>query len=214
MTPNDLISVAEGLAFPFAAPHTVAPGVLLRELTFLDMEVVGIFQVNAPERLSAAGTDITVAAASNANGYTLTDADTYIDFQWVSADGVLTPIRIVPETLFENPPVHPAGIVRGSKFYPADPLRRRWADTGWRPYFAGNGDKIAYRYLASAVALTSLSQTLASPPEAQPYLQWSLVLSILLAAGNVPVETLQRVAAERNQARESLNYAAATRTGV
>ena len=51
---SDLLDAAELMAFPYANEWTVAPGVLLRELTQLDKEVAGLFQLTAPERLSIA----------------------------------------------------------------------------------------------------------------------------------------------------------------
>jgi len=49
---SDLLSAAELMAFPYANEWTVAPGVLLRELTQLDKEVAGMFQLTAPERVN------------------------------------------------------------------------------------------------------------------------------------------------------------------
>jgi hypothetical protein len=48
----DILTAAELLAFPYATEASVAPGVLLRELTQADKEVAGLFQLTAPERVN------------------------------------------------------------------------------------------------------------------------------------------------------------------
>lgn len=53
---SDILNAAELMAFPYANEHSVAPGVLLRELTQVDKEVAGMFQLTAPERLNTAAT--------------------------------------------------------------------------------------------------------------------------------------------------------------
>jgi len=142
MTPNDLISTARAMALPYGGT-SVFPGVLAAELTQLDKEVVGMYQMDVPQRVSAQATDITVVFASNPTGYGLTYGESYQDLRLVDSGGYETPIRIVSESEFLHPPVHPAGTIRGSTFFPCDPLGRDWDVAGGaRQVFIGDGDVI------------------------------------------------------------------------
>lgn len=150
---------------------------------------------------------------SNSAGYSLVAAKAYTEFRLVTPDGVVYPIRIVPENGMDDPPIHPAGIVRGYTFYPADPARLRWTGADRREYFK-SGERITYRYIAEPPQVSALAQVLISPDEAQPYLLWSLVLAILLSASGVPPEKLQQVADMRQAARSEILLLASKRTGV
>lgn len=214
LTPLNLIDDAKLQAYPFLRDETVSPGALLRQLTSLDREVVGLFAVTAPERISVQGTDVPVVFASNGTGYALTAAKVYTSFKLVDSDGEVHSIEIVPEG--KEASRHPAARVQGLTFYPIDPLDRSWdASLGDRVFYIGNGDEVRYRYIAEPARVTSMSQTLASPDEAESYLRESLVLSILLSSGEgVPQERIQRAAQLMAQSRRDLVHEMTKRTGV
>ena len=214
LLPSDLIADATQQAYPYISENALAPGPLLRHLSVLDADVVNWFSVTAPERLSTAGADITVVLATNPTGYALTTGRSYYDFRWIDKDGNVWPdrIRIVPESQFLSPPAHPAGIVRGSTFFPCDDLGLRWTSTATRTFFIGNGDTIAYRYMTEPVRITALSQALISPDEARDYLQWSLVMHILLADVTTPPERVQIAMQAAAAAKQQLLLLANKRT--
>jgi len=214
LTPLNLIDDAKLGAWPFMRDEFVSPGALLRQLTSLDREVVALFLTQAPERLSAQATDITIVSTTNGTGYALTAAKGYTSFTYVDKDGIPEEIEIAPEG--DLPSKHPSGRVVGSTFYPIDPIDREWSATfGTRAFYIGDGDKVRYRYILEPVRVTSMSQTLASPDEAESYLRESLVLGILLASGeSVPQERIARAAQLVNQLRKDLNHEMTKRTGV
>ena len=214
LTPQTLIDNAYLLAYPNVdIGTTVGPGVLLAQLTQLDREVVHMYALVAPERMSTAGTPLTVSGALNRTGYTLTAADFYTDFKWISVDHETFPIRICTEKDFDDSPSHPAGIVRGITFWPADPLRNRWVSDDARRVYVGNGDVIAYRYMTDAPAVTTMAQVLNSPDEAEHYLQWSLVYTVMLL-GAATQEQLATAAAHRMEAKNELMLLAAKRSAI
>lgn len=214
LTPLNLIEDAKLSAFPFMRDENVAPGALLRQLTTLDREVVGLFAQHVPERISVQGTDIPVVFATNATGYALSAAKRYTAFEYVDKDGEIYSIEIVPEG--KEASRHPAARVQGLTFYPIDPLDRSWdASFGDRNLYVGNGDEIRYRYIAEPARVTTMSQTLASPDEAESYLRESLTLSILLSSGEgVPQDRIQRAAQLVGQTRKDLVHEMTKRTGV
>jgi len=214
LTPLNLIEDAKLGAWPFVRDEFVSPGALLRQLTSLDREVVTLFATQAPERISAQGTDIPIVAGTNGTGYALTAAKSYTDFRYVDSSGIPVEIEIASEG--DLPSKHPAGRVVGSTFYPIDPTDREWSATfGNRAFYIGDGDKVRYRYILEPVRVTSMSQTLASPDEAESYLRESLVLGILLASGEgVPQERIARAAQLVNQLRKDLNHEMTKRAGV
>lgn len=152
-------------------------------------------------------------AMSNSAGYSLQPAKAYTEFRLIDTEGGATPIRIVPETEFDYPQSNPAGIVRGSTFWPADPLGLRWAGTDTREFYK-SGEYIKYRYIPEPPLVSTLAQVLICPDEAQPYLLWSLVLAILLGASGVPPEKLQTVLAMRQSAKQDILLLASKRAGV
>lgn len=152
-------------------------------------------------------------AMSNSAGYSLQPAKAYTEFRLIDTEGGATPIRIVPETEFDYPQSNPAGIVRGSTFWPADPLGLRWAGTDTREFYK-SGEYIKYRYIPEPPLVSTLAQVLICPDEAQPYLLWSLVLAILLGASGVPPEKLQMVLAMRQSAKQDILLLASKRAGV
>lgn len=214
LTPLNLIEDAKLQAYPHMRDELVSPGALLRQLTSLDREVVGLFATHAPERISAQGTDVTIVFANNAAGYALSAAKFYTDFKYISIDGEILPIEIVPEG--KAPSKHPAARVQGLTFLPIDPLDRGWdASLGDRNYFKGGGDEVQYRFIVEPSRVTSMSQTLASPDEAESYLRDSLALNILLSSGEaVPQDRIQHAAQLAAQARRSLLHEMTKRTGV
>lgn len=211
---GNLISDATLLCFPYVHEDHSSPGMLCRVLTQLEKEVIDMYILTQPQVISVAGTPITVVASQNAAGYALTAAKNYTDFSWITPDGFAWEIYMVPERhLLDKAPRHPAGIVRGNTFFPADPLMRRWNTPGSRNVFVGSGDQITYRYIPEPANVTGLAQTLASPDAAQPYLMWSLALTMLLTAG-APTQHIQNAAAQRDKAKAELTLIASKTTGV
>ena len=215
----DLISGASLLALPFGGPNVVFPGQLLRLLHQLDREVVGMYQMEAPERVSSNATSntltttLTITSALNITGYPLIPSEMYTEFLWVDADGHSAPIYMCTEKQIDNAPRHPAGTVRGTSFFPADPLHKGWADsTSGRFYFTGNGDTIRYRYVPFPAALTTDQSSLSSPDEAEPYLLAALKLYILLNDPMVPQTTLQMASSDKTKAYTDLRLLAVKRT--
>lgn len=210
---KDLIDDATALAYPYIAEYATSPVALLRQLSSLDERVIDILLLTAPERVSAAGSNLNCSLANNLAGYALATARAYVDFQYFDKDdNIISAVRILPEGNFDRPPQHPAGIVRGSTFYPCDPLNNRWATAELRDFFRGDGDTIRYRYVADPVRLTALTQTLASPDETEQYFIWNLVLTILLQAGGAAPERQQVVAAQIAEQERIIGLMASKRT--
>lgn len=219
LTPTLLIADAQLLAYPYSAAHTVAPAVLLRELQVADHDIMEMFGLTAPERMSQEPItgSLTVVPATNITGYTLEESHFYTDWKYLNSDGDIYLITIVPEKDLDHPPVAPAGIVRGTKFYPADPMWKRWSGSDERTFYIGDGDTISYRYIADTARVTSMTQTLSSPDEGREYLVATLVLSILMAASAsmaVPQLRLQQAVAARDSAFQGMQLMAAKRAGV
>lgn len=187
---SSLLSDAKDEAFPYLREELSATGPLLRHLTRLDREIVSLYALQAPERLSAAASAITVVAASNAAGYALQTSRFYSDFRYYTSADVEYFVEIVPEG--KSPSRHPAAYVRGSTLYPADPFKQRWAGTDGRPYWVGDGDEVTYRYVPQPAKITATSSTLVSPDEAEQYIIAALVFHILLLYGaEVPPDRLK-----------------------
>jgi len=216
LTPQTLIDDALLLAHPYTPTQALALGPLLRRLTTLDAEIVHWYLITAPERLNTTPTALIVSLATNATGYALSAARVYSDFRWIDKDGNVwsDPISIVPESHFMTPGKHPAGIVRGSTFFPSDPLEKNWTGTEKRIFFIGDGDKVQYRIIAEPGRVTTLSQALVAPDESRDYLQWSLALAIMLQAFGVPVERIDEARLHVQEARAQMVLSAAKRTGV
>ncbi|OHD26420.1 MAG: hypothetical protein A2Y38_18945 [Spirochaetes bacterium GWB1_59_5] len=210
----DILNDAELNAAPYAHENSVFRGPMLKQLSVLDKEVADIFLLTNPDRISLAGTNLTVVTATNLTGYSLAVAKSYRGFTYVDSDDLPTPIYIVvSEKEYDDPPVHPAGIVRGSKFYPCDYLGLRWVGSDERLFFKADGDKITYRYVPEPPVYTAISGCLYAPNEAYPYLLASLTLGILLRAG-APQGVLAAQFAAREEAKRSLYLTATKRTGV
>lgn len=213
-TVQTLIDDAKAISYPYLREERISLGGLLRHLTMLDREIVGLYAVHAPQRISAAGTTIPVVAATNQAGYTLTTAKSYQAFTYVNADGYEKPIEIVPEG--KRPSVHPSAYVRGVTFYPADPFQLNWdqVSVSSRTVYRGDGDKIKYRYIPEPPALATMAATIASPYESAPYMVSALCLQLLLMYEEVPVERMQSAAQDVQMKRALLMLNMATRTGV
>lgn len=212
LTAGDLILDAQALCYPNVDDHMVSKVALLRQLTSLDEKVIDLLTITAPQRVSAAASNLNISLANNLAGYSLTAARSYHSFQYFDKDSNwINDIRIVPERKFDHPPVHPAGIVRGSTFFPCDPMENRWSTADQRDYFRGDGDTIRYRLITSPAVLTALTQTLASPDEARQYFVWSLVMGILLQAGGVTPERLQVAAGQIAEQEGALRLMASKR---
>jgi hypothetical protein len=205
---QDLINDAIGLAFPYIRETDIAPGTLLKHLTWLDQEVMNLYALHMPERITTEGSDITVVFASNVNGYPLAaSAWAYLDLVYVDNQGFAWPLNIVPEDKFDHPMKHPAVLIRGATFYPCDPAEVRWNlafDPSPRQFYVGNGDVISYDYVATGVKITSLSQNLLSPDEGRNYIVADLALEILLTSENVPQTRLQKANEQRTNNRNGL----------
>jgi len=204
---SDIVNDAFGRAFPYVRETDIVYGPLLKHLTALEMEVVQWYTFQSPERLNVQAPAITVVKSQNPTGYVLQSAGAlgYSEFRWIDAQNFIWPINIVPEDRFDHPMLHPAGMVRGNTFFPADPIELRWSNTDPRQFYIGNGDTITYSYMALALPVTSLTQTLASPDEARNYLSAALTAQILLnAAEAVPQEKMQIAMASMGARRQEL----------
>lgn len=210
---SDLIDDAKLQAWPHVREEDISPVALLRQLTSLDREVVGMFATQAPERISVQGTDIVVVESQNVLGYDLSAVKTY-DFEYQASDGNIVPLEIVPEG--KEPSRQPAARVQGVTLYPIDPLSRNWDATfGTRTFFRGDGDKVRYRLVAEPVRVTAMTQGLKAPDEAESYFRTSLVLYILLCSRQgVPAERLQLAAQLISQHRRDLVHEMTKRTGI
>lgn len=210
---SDLIDDAKLQAWPHVREEDISPVALLRQLTSLDREVIGLFSIHAPERISAQGTDIPVVISQNILGYDLSVVKVY-DFEYINEVGERAFIEITPEG--KVPSKHPAGRVQGKTFYPIDPLDRDWdAAFGARSLYKGGGDKIRYRYVAEPIRVTAMTQALAAPDEAESYFRTSLVLYVLLCSRQgVPPERLQLAAQLISQHRKDLIHEMTKRTGI
>ena len=114
------------------------------------------------------------------------------------------------------PSRHPAAYIRGSTFFPVDPIHRNWdADLGDRDYYRGDGDIVKYRYIAEPIRVTTMAQVLASPDEAESYIRESLTLNLLLAnLEGVPESRLQNATRSMLASRQLLQHELTKRTGV
>lgn len=216
LTVNSLIDDAIGEAYPFLAEYGVAKGHLLRHLSALEHDIVRTIATHNPHRLSAAGADVTIVPATNPTGYSLTDALKYVSFHYVNSNGLVHPhpIRIVRDDQYDNPPEHPSAVIRGSTFFPCDPAGTRWTASGSRGYYVGNGDKVVYRYIARPAALTTGTQTLASPDEARNFFVKSLVYQLLLGYPGVPPTRLADAESARTAEWANLHINLAKRSPV
>lgn len=216
LTPTNLINDALLVAHPYTPTQALALGPLLRRLTTLDAEIVGMYITTAPERLTTTPSALTVSLSANAAGYSLSAGRAYLDFRWIDKDGQVyqDPISIVPEKRFQSPGKHPAGIVRGSTFFPSDPLEKNWTGTEQRIFFRADGDTVRYRVVPEPARVTTLTQTLVSPDEARDYFQAALVLSVMMQGHNVPRERLDEAIGYLQSTRAVLQLQAAKRTGV
>jgi len=191
---SEIINDAFGRAFPYVRETDIVYGPLLRHLASLDTEVVQWYTLQYPERLNLVATPIPVVLSQNPNGYILQAAGAlgYSEFRWIDTNNYIWPINIVPEDRFDHPMLHPAGMIRGNTFFPADPTELRWQNNDPRQFYIGNGDTITYSYMPLPGQLTSLSSTLVSPDEARNYIAAAITTQILMnAAGDVPQEKIQ-----------------------
>lgn len=216
---GDILADAEALAYPFISERSTAGGPLLRQLSTLDAEVTGMFASMAPQLVAQeASAAITITPANNAGGYELEAGRAYTRFRLVTDEGYFQPIRIVPQSHFDNAPLHPAAMVGTGDdaqqnpvrfFYPCDSLKKRWADAtdAGRQFFV-TGQSVTYMVVPEPVALTSRTSVLVSPDYAAPFLQWSLAAGILFNAHGdgmaVPQERLQMAVQAPTALRQSL----------
>jgi len=204
---RDIIDDAFGRAFPYVRETDIVYGALLKHLSSLDEEVVQWYTLQHPERLNTVATPITVVKSQNPTGYTLQAAGAlgYSEFRWIDSNNFIWPINIVAEDRFDHPMLHPAGMIRGNTFFPADPTELRWQNTDPRQFYIGNGDTITYSFMPLPGQLTGLSSTLVSPDEARNYISSAITTQILLnASGDVPQEKLQVAMAYMGQRRQEL----------
>lgn len=209
-----LLDDARLQAYPHLREETISPAALLRHLTSLDREIVGLFMVHVPERISVAGTDVPIVLATNPTGYTLSAAKAYTEFRYVDKDGIEYPIEIPPEGKW--PSRHPAARVRGATFFPIDRFDRDWDSAfGDRTFFRGDGDLVEYRYIPEPVRVTTMAAVLASPDEAESYIREALTLHILLMSEDgVPAERLQAANTSMLLKRQMLLHEITKRVGV
>lgn len=214
LTASDLIDDAKVASYPFVREENISPAALLRHLTSLEREIVTHFSLQAPDRLSTAGTNVTIVKSTNPTGYILTAAKAYTTFKYIDKDSNEWKIEIAPEG--KRPSKHPAAFVRGSTFFPIDPFELGWdTDAGDRPFYTGDADVVSYRYIAEPAKITAMTQTLVSPDEAEPYIVAALRLNILLMYGQeVPAERLQDAMQMMILRRQLLLYEMIKRTGI
>jgi len=166
---------------------------LVSQLSSLDREIAMDIAKVAPELLAQnASADITIVKSSNAAGYSLeSGAMRYFDFTYVADDSEYhRNIRMVPLGQFDQAPGHPAATVQGDKFYPCDPLNRRWSGQDDRTFFNGDGEVVRYRFVAVPAALTGPTSSLTSPDFARPYFEQALVVTLLML-NSAPAPMLQ-----------------------
>lgn len=203
---SDIVADAIGMAYPYVSEPNVAYNALLRGLTTLDREVIAFHGITVPERVSTSQT-ITVVLATNPTGYPLfsTNVLGYRNFKWIDTSGYVWPIKIVPETRFDHPGQHPAGVVRGYTFFPSDPEEIRWSQGGLqREFYQGIGDTITYDYLPDAPRITTLTQNLVSPDETRQFFVTNLAVQVLLSAGVAVPETVMQMAVQRGERERNL----------
>jgi hypothetical protein len=214
ITASQVIDGALEMAAPWGqGPTNIVYKSLLTYLGSLDMEIVSVAARVNKSLLGAAGTELTVAQATNVAGYTLAaGALAYYDFQWVDEGGSTIPIRIVPDARFDDPPLHPAGVVRDAKFYPCDPCGKRWTET-CSSYFHGSGDAIRYRYVALPSALTAKSSVLASPDMALLYFQLK-IRALVQAINGAPRTVVESSFFDAEKARQQLGLNIMTQSEI
>lgn len=206
MQARDIIDEALKQAHPHISPQGTAKGVLLSALSALDEQVVQEISQIYPNMLEYQVDTLSVTAAKNQNGYPLKDSPTYRDFKLIQADDYVRPIRLVLRHDLDDPGGHPGGAVAqgtySSVFLPSDPKRERWEGTEEREFYK-TGEKISYLYIPQTVQLDSLSDTLASPQVARPYLIAGTVLDILLREEGVPPQRLAAAVQRMERARQT-----------
>ena len=182
LTVSDIIAGAELRAEPYVPEQGSPKGVLVRQLSGLDSDVVNMVALQNPGLLSTAATAITIVSATNRTGYSLESARKYFNFQWVDADGNIFPIKIVDERSYEHPPYHPSALIRGTTFLPCDPIEEGWSGSDSRGIYVGDGDTVTYSYIPEHTKLTALADTCEGPDFAREYYEITLALNILLSA--------------------------------
>lgn len=209
MTPKEIIKQATLQAFPYVSDHATATAVLLSSLSSLDEQVVQLIAQVQPEMLSLQQAEMSVTDGKNKSGYSLKDSPIYRDFKLITASGDAKKISVVQREDIDRAGSHPAGAVVATlsagrkEFIPADPRQQRWSTAGSRTYFKV-GEKITYQYIPQTVQLVTLTDTLASPVSARPYLIAALSLDIILAHEQAPPERIDAAAQRVEIARSTM----------
>lgn len=184
MQASDIINAAKRRAYPHGSLQRVPDRVLLSRLNSADSKVVNKVAQEAPGILSEESDKISVTDSENQSGYSLNDAAAYTHFELVdeSNDDYARRIRILDAEDLHQPPSHPSGIVApdssGYAFYPADPQEEGWTTSGDRVFFDPDDHAIRYRYVPTHTELTSLSDTLDSPPVARQLFEQAVIVQI------------------------------------
>lgn len=203
MQASDIISAAKRRAYPHGSLQQVPDRVLLSRLNSADSKVVNRIAQEAPGLLSEESSKISVTDSENQDGYSLNDAVAYTHFELVdeSSDDHARAIRILDGADLHQPPTHPSGVVgpdsSGYAFYPADPQEEGWTTSGDRYWFDPDDHAIRYRYVPEHTELTSLSDTLDSPPVARQLFEQAVVVQIKSSQPIPPPDLEQEIQAEQ-----------------
>lgn len=215
LTVSDIIEGAELRAEPYVPSSGAPKGVLIRQLDGLDSEIVNLVAIQVPTLLSSVPSDITIVLATNSTGYSLEAARKWFNFQWVDSDGNIFPLRVVNERDYSHPPIHPSGIIRGTTFYPCDPIEKEWSGSDARHVFVGDGDVVTYSYIPEHTQLTATSDTCEGPDFAREYYETSLALNLMLSAPYpVPQGKMLEMRDRSNSARRDLLLAIAKQAPI
>jgi hypothetical protein len=209
ITVSNVVDAAIEMAAPYGqGPMPIPQKALIRYLGVLDRRVVGQISREAPHLLSSAGTAIAVTTSGQTAGYTLTAGLRHFDFWYRNSNEQVTPIRIVPEAELRNPPVHPAGVLRGSgsavKFYPADPQGTDWlVNSTYSSWWAADGDDILYRYITLPTAPTARTSTLSTPDDFEQYFV-AVLYRLCLQLNRAPQDMIEAARIDEEVAKRDM----------
>jgi hypothetical protein len=209
ITAGSILDSARRQAYPWGqGPIKVSEAALLEHLSRLDYQIASKTSRAAPHLLAVQASAVAVGnLAATAAGYALQAGGLlYRDFEWEDKDGNFKPIRVVPELEFNAAPQHPAGVLRGGTFFPADPLNKHWEGSDSRVFFKGDGDNIHYKYILIPTKLVDRTSTLASPDFAEQYFISSLASLLAALQPGVPSTFLSLLADIEGLAQRSLHF--------
>lgn len=178
---------------------------LLSYLSTLDEQVTQLANQTAPHLISEKKARFSVDKDSNANGYLLREASSYVSFVYEGDDDNSFPIPIVPERELETSKRPLAAVVKDCRFYPVDPLGRSWDDTDdSRLFFWDSDDEVTYSYVPLPEQLEKLSDELVAPVHARNYFIQALVSFIVSAQPNISQLIVEKTAAQELRSRQEM----------